>query len=129
MHWSTKYIGKPYELGEADCAALVADVRENEFKSLVPNFVKTYRENTRLKRVEQLESLAKEATERTDNPQEGDVVLMMCRGRPSHVGVYCFVDGENCVLHAMENAKMVVRHKIRDLDKFFLSVEGYYKWK
>jgi cell wall-associated NlpC family hydrolase len=129
MHWSTKYIGKPYELGQADCAALVADVRENEFKSLVPNFVKTYRENTRLKRVEQLESLAKEATERTDNPQEGDVVLMMCRGRPSHVGVYCFVDGENCVLHAMENAKMVVRHKIRDLDKFFLSVEGYYKWK
>jgi cell wall-associated NlpC family hydrolase len=129
MHWSTKYIGKPYELGEADCAALVADVRENEFKSLVPDFVKTYRENTRLKRVEQLESLAKEATERTDNPQEGDVVLMMCRGRPSHVGVYCFVDGENCVLHAMENAKMVVRHKIRDLDKFFLSVEGYYKWK
>ena len=128
-HWSTKYIGKPYELGEADCAALVAEVRENEFKSLVPDFVKTYRENTRLKRVEQLESLAKEATERTDNPQEGDVVLMMCRGRPSHVGVYCFVDGENCVLHAMENAKMVVRHRIRDLDKFFLSVEGYYKWK
>ena len=129
MHWSTKYIGKPYELGEADCAALVAEVRENEFKSLVPDFVKTYRENTRLKRVEQLETLAKEATERTDNPQEGDVVLMMCRGRPSHVGVYCFVDGENCVLHAMENAKMVVRHRIRDLDKFFLSVEGYYKWK
>jgi cell wall-associated NlpC family hydrolase len=129
VHWSTKYIGKPYELGEADCAALVAEVRENEFKSLVPDFVKTYRENTRLKRVEQLETLAKEATERTDNPQEGDVVLMMCRGRPSHVGVYCFVDGENCVLHAMENAKMVVRHRIRDLDKFFLSVEGYYKWK
>ena len=129
MHWSTKYIGKPYELGEADCAALVAEVRENEFKSLVPDFVRTYRENTRLKRVEQLETLAKEATERTNDPQEGDVVLMMCRGRPSHVGVYCFVDGENCVLHAMENAKMVVRHRIRDLDKFFLSVEGYYKWK
>jgi cell wall-associated NlpC family hydrolase len=129
MHWSTKYIGKPYKLGDADCAALVADVRENEFKTLVPDFVKTYRENTRLKRVEQLESLAKEATERTENPQEGDVVLMMCRGRPSHVGVYCFVDGENCVLHAMENAKMVVRHRIRDLNKFFLSVEGYYKWK
>jgi hypothetical protein len=46
VHWSTKYIGKPYELGEADCAALVAEVRENEFKSLVPDFVRTYRENT-----------------------------------------------------------------------------------
>ena len=29
----------------------------------------------------------------------------------------------------MENAGMVVLHKIRELDKYFLKVEGYYKWK
>lgn len=129
MHWSENYIGRPYSLGDADCASLVTDVREKEFSGETPNFVKAMRENTRLKRVEQLESLAREAVIKTDNPAEGDVVLMLCRGRPSHVGVYCIVDGEPCVLHAMENAKMVVRHKIRDLEKFFLQVEGYYKWK
>ena len=129
MHWSENYIGRPYILGDADCAALVADVKEKEFDGELPDFVRTMRENTRLKRVEQLESLAREAVIKTDDPLEGDVVLMMCRGRPSHVGVFCVVDGENCVLHAMENAKMVVRHRIRDLPKFFLEVEGYYKWK
>lgn len=128
MHWSENYIGKPYSLGDADCAALVCEVREKEFNGIVPEFVLALRENTRLKRVEQLESLAREAVIPTDSPSEGDVVLMICRGRPSHVGVFCLVDGEPSVLHAMENAKMVVRHRIRDLEKFWLSVEGYYKW-
>jgi len=129
MHWSENYIGKPYSLGDADCAALVAEVKEKEFGGDIPEFVRSMRENTRLKRVEQLESLAREAVIPTNDPQEGDVVLMMCRGRPSHVGVFCIVDGEKCILHAMENAKMTVRHRIRDLPRFFLQVEGYYKWK
>lgn len=128
MHWSENYIGKPYILGDADCAALVCEVREQQFDGTVPEFVLAMRENTRLKRVEQLESLAREAVKPTNNPDEGDVVLMLCRGRPSHVGVFCVVDGEPSVLHAMENAKMVVRHKTRDLEKFGLKVEGYYKW-
>ena len=128
MHWSENYIGKPYQLGDADCAALCIDVIENEFNGNLPEFCKQYRENTRLRRAHQLETLAREATHRTDKPAEGDVVLMLCRGRPSHVGIYCIVDNEPSVLHAMENAKMVVRHKIRDLEKFWLKVEGYYKW-
>lgn len=128
MHWSETYIGKPYRLGDADCAALVCEVREQQFDGTVPEFVLAMRENTRLKRVEQLETLSREAVTSTDNPKEGDVVLMLCRGRPSHVGVYCVVDNEQSVLHAMENAKMVVRHRIRDLVKFGLKVEGYYKW-
>ena len=128
MHWSDQYIGKPYKLGEADCAALVCEVRQKEFDGSIPEFVLSMRENTRLKRVEQLETLARQAVTTTATPTEGDVVLMICRGRPSHVGVYCVVDSEPSVLHAMENAKMVVRHRIRDLEKFWLSVEGYYKW-
>lgn len=128
MHWSENYIGKPYRLGDADCASLVCEVQEKEFNGTVPEFVLSMRENTRLKRVEQLEELARSAVTATDLPVEGDVVLMLCRGRPSHVGVYCFVDNEPSVLHSMENAKMVVRHRIRDLFKFGLYVEGYYRW-
>jgi cell wall-associated NlpC family hydrolase len=128
MHWSEQYIGRPYKLGEADCAALCIDVIENEFTGQVPDFCKTYRENTRLKRAEQLEQLAKQATVQTDNPDEGDIVLMLCKGRPSHVGIYCLANNEPSVLHAMENVKMVVLHRIRDLPRYFLAVEGYYKW-
>lgn len=128
MHWSETYIGKPYSLGDADCAALVCEVRQQEFDGTVPDFVLALRQNTRLKRAEQLETIARRAVSRTNTPKEGDVILMLCRGRPSHVGVYCVVDNEPSVLHAMENAKMVVRHRIRDLQKYFLAVEGYYKW-
>lgn len=129
MHWSENFIGKPYALGDADCAALVTEVRERVFNEPVPEAIQVMRENTRLKRIEQLETLARSVVNKIESPEDGDVVLMMCRGRPSHVGVFCVVDGEDCVLHAMENAKMVVRHRIRDLPKFFLEVEGYYRWK
>lgn len=129
MHWSDNYIGEPYVTGDADCARLIAKVRKDVYKLPVPNDVEVERAASRLGRVGQMSDLVDQYGERTDNPSEGDVVLMLCRARPSHVGVYCVVDNEPCVLHAMENAGMVVRHRLRDLPKVFLTVEGFYKWK
>ena len=53
---------------------------------------------------------------------------MQCRGRPSHIGAYCLVDGEPSVLHAMANAGMTVRHALRDLNRIGLAIEGFYRW-
>lgn len=128
MHWSDKYLGRPYRIGDADCAALAVDVIETEFGGVLPDFVHEDRENTRLKRAEQLAQRSRDLIRSTDDPAEGDLVIMLCRARPSHVGIYCVIDGEPAVLHAMENAGQVVRHKIRDLPKYFLALEGYYKW-
>ena len=129
MHWSDTYIGQPYAHGDADCARLIARVRGEVYGQLVPSDVEVERAASRLGRVGQMQDLVDQYGQRTDEPTEGDVVLMMCRGRPSHVGVYCVVDNEPSVLHAMENAGMVVRHRLRDLPKVFLTVEGFYKWK
>jgi hypothetical protein len=129
MHWSENYIGEPYVLGDADCARLVARVRREVYNLPVPSDVEVDRAASRLGRVGQMADLVEMYGQRTDKPEEGDVVLMICRSRPSHVGVYCEVDNEACVLHAMENAKMVVLHKLRNLTKVFLTVEGFYKWK
>lgn len=129
MHWVERYIGKPYVLGEADCARLLSDVRREVFNLPVPSDVEVERKASRLGRAGQMTDLLAEYGEQTKEPQEGDAVLMNCRGRPSHIGVYCIVDGEKCVVHAMENAKMVVLHKLRDLPKSLLSIEGFYKWK
>lgn len=129
MHWSQQYIGEPYVLGDADCARLVARVRREVYKLPVPSDVEVDRAASRLGRVGQMGDLVAMYGQRTDSPEEGDVVLMICRSRPSHVGVYCEVDNEPCVLHAMENAGMVVLHRIRDLPKVLLTVEGFYKWK
>jgi len=128
-HWSAKYIGNPYETNTADCARLLSKVRSEQFNLPVPQDIEIERAASRLGRVGQMQDLVSEFGERTENPQEGDAVLMFCRGRPSHIGAYCIVDNEPCVLHAMENAGMVVLHRIRELDRVFLSVEGYYSWK
>lgn len=128
-HWVEQYIGRPYILGEADCARLLSDVRREVFNLPVPSEVEVDRVASRLGRVGQMTDLVAEYGKWTNKPAEGDAVLMICMGRPSHIGVYCYVDGRHCVLHSMENAKMVVLHKISDLNKYLLSVEGYYKWK
>ena len=128
-HWAEQYIGKEYAVNTADCARLLSKVRKEQFNMPVPEDIEIERAASRLGRVGQMQDLVNEFGLRTENPQEGDAVLMICRGRPSHVGVYCIVDKEPCVLHAMENAGMVVLHRIRELNRVFLSVEGYYTWK
>ena len=128
-HWSEKYIGQPYMPHTADCARLLSRVRKEEFGLPVPTDIEVDRAQSRLGRIGQMKDLVQEFGTKTENPQDGDAVLMICRGRPSHIGVYCLIDNEPCVLHAMENADMVVLHRIRELNRVFLTVEGYYAWK
>jgi hypothetical protein len=128
-HWSEQYIGQPYKIGEADCARLLGQVRKEVFKLPAPNEIEVSRAHSRLARLGQMSDLVSAYGIATETPNEGDVVLMYCRGRKSHTGVFCVVNGEPCVLHAMESAGMVVLHRIRELERVFLTVEGYYKWK
>lgn len=129
MHWAESYVGQDYQVGSADCARLLSRVRREVFHLPVPEDIEVDRAASRLGRVGQLSDLVDAFGERTETPVEGDAVLMLSRGRPSHIGAYCVVDGEPCVLHAMENAGMVVLHKIRDLPRIFLTIEGFYTWK
>jgi len=128
-HWSEKYIGQPYITGKADCAHTLAQIRHEVFGETVPSDIEVERKASRLGRAGQMTDLIAEYGERTENPQEGDAVLMCCKGRPNHIGAYCIVNGEPSVLHAMEQAGMVVLHRIRDLERVFITVEGYYSWK
>jgi hypothetical protein len=128
-HWSDNYIGRPYQLGEADCAALVADVRREVFRQPVPSEVEVARSLSSLGRAGQVSDGVALYGDQTQGPVDGDVVLMLCAGRPSHVGVYCLIDGIAFVLHAMRNHGAVVRHRISQLPLTGLKVEGYYRWK
>lgn len=128
-HWSEAYIGRGYVLGESDCARLVCDVRREVFGLPVPEDAEPDRAASALQRFKQMSDGVAEYGERVETPQEGDAVLMLCRGRPSHIGAYCVVDGEPSVLHAMQNAGMTVLHRLRDLPRYLLTVEGFYRWK
>lgn len=128
-NWSEPYIGQPYIKGDTDCARLVVRVRREVFGMPVPDEVEVERAASRLGRALQMADGVAEYGEPVVVPKEGDVVLMWSLGRPSHVGVFCRVDFEDCVLHAMEGAGMVVRHRLRDLPRVALAVEGFYQWK
>ena len=128
-HWSDKYIGAPYVRGEADCARLFCRVSHEVFGREIPGAADLDRAVSRLGRAAQMSDGVSTLGKPTNTPHEGDAVLMICNGRPSHIGVFCVVDGERSVLHAMENAGMAVRHALRDLPRYFLSVEGFYEWK
>lgn len=129
MHWSERYIGQPYVLGDTDCAALAVQVRREIFRRPVPADIEMERAASALGRHRQMVDGVQDYGARTEAPVEGDVVLMQCRGRPSHVGVYCVVDGEPSVLHALKNPGMTVLHRLRDLSRVALAVEGFYRWK
>lgn len=128
-HWSESFIGDPYIKGEADCGRLVCRVRREVFGLPVPDEAEFERAASRLGRVAQMSDAVAAFGQRVERPVEGDAVLMLCRGRASHIGIFCVVDEEACVLHAMGNARMVVRHAIRDLPRVGLLVEGCYRWK
>ncbi len=125
-HWSDAYIGRPYVVDEFDCAALAAEVARDRFGVAVclPQRAAGLRATS-----QQIDELQDDFAEPIDRPQEGCPVLMRCRGRLSHVGVYCEIGGEPWVLHAMKNAGHVVRHRLRDLARVNLDVVGYFRWK
>ena len=125
-HWSAGYVGLPYVKDEFDCAGLVERVLSEVFG---------WELNLPKERAADLAGLSAQILDSqkdfalpVDPPLEGDGVLMVGRGRINHVGVYCEIGGEGWVLHNMRRAGQVCLHRVREIDRYGLSVEGYYRW-
>lgn len=131
-HWSEKYVGKPYHDGEYDCAIMTLEIEMNEFGRLIDlpkDRVLNSDGSPNWRGISnQIEKNKYSYAEKTNSPVDGDVVLMIGRGRLNHIGVFCVIDGINYVLHNIRNVGSVCLHKINDLSRFNLQVEGYYKF-
>lgn len=128
MHWSSKWVGRPYIKKSFDCAELVREVvlclrgidvclpADRDWRNATPRY---------------LRSFAKDFAARTESPEDGDCVLMRYVGQRgehgAHVGVYCKVAGGDWVLHNLEGLG-VIFHPIRHLGKRLLKLEGFYRW-
>ena len=77
-----------------------------------------------------LSEMSKAFGERTDDPQDGDFVLMQNIGdtTPTHGGVYLVLNGEPCVFHSTKKSGGSVIHRVRQLPRIGLKIEGIYKW-
>lgn len=123
-HWAERYVGHPY--AQDDCAQLAARVNREVFGREIRLPVERAAGLRGLTR--QIEDLKAEVAARTDAPSEGDAVLMVSRGRLEHIGVYCEIGGAPYVLHALRNAGHACLHRLCDLDKIGLTLEGCYRW-
>jgi hypothetical protein len=125
-HWSDQFLGEPYVKGENDCASVaVRAVRAAIGREI---HIPTERAGGWRGYSEQILAAKDGLALPVETPADGDGVLMVGRARLNHIGVMCLIGGERWVLHAMEAAGEVVRHRERDLAKFGLSIEGYYRW-
>lgn len=126
-HWTTRYVGRPYVEGDNDCAALAIRVQAEVFGRDVSDLIE--REHGLRAQSAQIEAAKADYAEQVAVPDEGDAVLMRARGVLSHIGIYAEIDGIGYVLHAMRNAGQVCLHRLRDLERYGLTVEGFYRWK
>lgn len=125
-HWSAAYIGRPY--AEHNCGQFAGLVQREVFDREVrlPDAQpRGARHQTRM-----ILDLLDDYADRTETPVDGDLVVMVCGSRLRHAGLFCaFGRGRGYVLHAMRRAGQVVLHRLRDLPREGLHVEGYYRWR
>ena len=126
-HWAEQFVGEPYQDGSNDCASFAARVQRDIFQR--PIHLPTDRVPGMRGQSQQILDARGDYGTPTDQPREGDAVLMRGRGRLNHLGVYCEIEGVGFVLHAMRNARQVCLHRLRDLDRYGLTLEGFYTWK
>lgn len=128
-HWSETYVGLPYVIDEFDCTHLLQKVSEEVFGKVVP--LPQERQPTVFGLSDQVARHKNHYFEPIEKKQaeDGDIVIMITNKRLNHIGVYFNKGGVDYVLHNLRNTGSVAAHKIRDLARINLQVEGYYKFR
>lgn len=128
-HWHERYIGLPYVEDEFDCTHLLQKVTEEVFGKVIP--LPSERQPTAFGKSGQVGQHKNHYFEKI-TPEEavdGDVVIMVCRTRFNHIGVFFRLNGVPYVLHNLKNVGGVTAHRIRDLDRINIGLDGYYRFK
>lgn len=127
-HWSEKYVGMDYVHDEFDCVHLLQLVQQNEFERTID--IPVERDNNVFALSSQIDFHKAEYLETVKQHEatEGDVVLMLAKGRLNHTGVLCKINNTNYVLHNLRNIRAVALHRVRELEKYGLKLEGIYRF-
>ena len=128
MHWTKRYVGKPYIQGEYECPHLVQEALSREFGIEV----ELPKVNWRRTKPETLAELCSPLAERTERPVKGCGVLMRVQGHwkslGSHVGLYSPVSGQGWVLHTMRRTGAIFV-PLSSIHLYALELVGFYRWK
>lgn len=124
-HWSAGYVGMPWLKDEFDCGTLVERVRREQFGHEIQ--LTPARRAGPFGRNAQIRQETDSRACQTLTPKDGDLVLLICKARAQHVGVYCVIDGQPWVLHNGQGTGVRLM-PLWSLEKWGYRVEGYYQW-
>lgn len=116
------YCGIPYCEATFDCADLVVLIQRELFGRhvVLPNGRPRGGRGQAA-----LGELSKPYGTRTEAPADGDLVVMMQAGRPSHVGVWLFLAHEPHVLHVRAQGGF---SELTPMRMLATPVDGIYRW-
>lgn len=123
-HWCEKYLMRrhtPYSCGD-----FVENVLLDKygFSYNFPKSVKDLEEDTK-----SIKRLIGNVLIKTENPIEGDIVVMGGRRHACHVGVFVEIKNIKYILHSDINIKYSALTKLSELFHLGYFVEGYYSWR
>lgn len=124
MEWVKKYLKITYH--QMHCSAFVEHVLRNEFGK---DYKFPQSKGSVFNQSEQIRKHLPEFCEKTDNPKNGDLVLMHGIRRMCHVGLYLKINHEDYVLHTEAKMKTAALHRLKDLYYYGLKAEGIYTWQ
>ena len=128
--WVDKYVGLKYDAKNFDCAHLVALVLQEQ-KGIDVNFPQTRR--GLLREADQQKAIAaysESLAKRVHYPEDFCGVLMreVDKERAGHIGLYLTFAHTAYVLHNSEALGKSCVHRLDELSRFGIIVEGYYTW-
>lgn len=121
-----KYIGIPYK--DMNCARLALDIQEKEFGKKYNDYIEPKNDSPFSFSLAVRRNLP-DYMDKISLPKHGCAVLMICRGRLSHIGTYLFIGNEGYILHTSESFQSSILTSIKDLKKYHIQIEGFYQWK
>ena len=126
-NWTNAYIGKEHTT-TYDCAELCMEVQREHYKRVVnvPNSRVHYERGNNYNNT--IENYVYSLFDKVEVPEDGDIVLMANGRMLNHVGVFVVLNGAKYVLHNLERIGTILQ-KVKDVHKYTLTVQGYYRLK
>lgn len=123
MHWTNKYLSIEYK--DMNCSKFVEHVLRDHFgiDYTFPQSRGSVFEQSNL-----IKKSIPEFSVETNEPKEGDLVLMHGIRRLCHVGMFVKIKRESFVLHTESKIKAAALHRIKDLSRYGYSLGGFYTW-
>lgn len=122
-HWAERFLQIEYD--RMNCAEFVEHVLREQFgrKYKFPQS-----RGSLFAETAQIKEEIPKYVRQTEDPMDGDLVLMHGKRLLCHVGIYVGLGVSDCVLHSEGRIKTSALHNIRDLKNFGYRLAGYYTW-